>query len=439
MPREKAKARVVKWRGEFYLFYRDHATGKQKRVLCASLDATNAEDRAELVKEYRLTEKLDETEVVRRGGRLAYDTPLVDAIKTYLKDCDKRVESREKNPDARAGLSAKSGHMIKTTIDHFLAWLEREGHAAVTTGALDGRLLSTYFQDVAQEKTKQGKKSVRRSAATQNLYRRNLKACLSYLDDMRPPLFPDFKPLKKALKPQRVELDQPKAFSPEFLGKFFKAAIEWESPDVKLKVKRRKGSGSGKLEEFGQGPSKRPATPVSRLFLLLTLTGCRVGEALALKWENVDLERGRLTIHAQKTGRTRILPLVAAPEGDVAPGLLELLKAWREEAPRAVYVLPHNGTGEPIFSKSAWQMVNARARLPRLGPQMLRQNFTSYAASLGIPSTVAALWQGHSAGVAERHYRAQVLERQQGKSIEEAMGLSQLLAGLQPLRQSSAS
>ncbi|MEZ5992265.1 MAG: site-specific integrase [Planctomycetota bacterium] len=424
MPREKSKARVLKWRGEFYLFYRDHATGKQKRVLCANLDATNAEARAELVKEYRLKEKLDETEVVRRGGMLAYDTLLLDAIGTYLKDCEKRVEAREANPDARAGLSAKSGHMIKTTIDHFVEWLKSEGHKDLTTGALDGRLLGTYFQHVAQEKTRKGNKTVRRSAATQNLYRRNLKACLSYLDDIRPPLFPDFKPLKKALKPLRVEMDQPKAFSPDVLGKFFKAAIEWESPDVKLKVKRRKGTGSGKVEEFGQGPSKRPATPVSRLFLLLALTGCRVGEALALKWENVDLERGRMTIHAQKTGRTRVLPLVGAPEGDVAPGLLKLLKAWREEAPKVLYVLPHNGTDQPIFSKSAWQMVNARAKLDRIGPQMLRQNFTSYAASLGVPSTVAALWQGHSAGVAERHYRAQVLERQQGKSIEEAMGLT---------------
>src|SRR5690606_16534544 len=192
MPREKAKARVLKWRGASYLLYRDHATGKQKRVLCAALDATNAEERAELVKEYRLKEKLDETEVVRRGGMLAYDTLVVDAIKTYLKDCEKRVESREKNPDARAGLSAKSGHMIKTTIDHFLAWLKREGHGELTTGTLDGRLISTYFHEVAQEKTRMGNRTVRRSAATQNLYRRNLKACLSYLDDIRPPLFPDF-------------------------------------------------------------------------------------------------------------------------------------------------------------------------------------------------------------------------------------------------------
>ncbi|MBK8207219.1 MAG: tyrosine-type recombinase/integrase [Planctomycetes bacterium] len=428
MPREKASARVLKWRGEHYLFYRDHATGKNKRVLCASLDATNAEDRAELVKEYRLNEKLDETEVVRRGGRLAYDTPLTDAIGLYLKNCEKRVQSREKNPEARAGLSDKSGVMISKTIGHFTDWLKLEGHGALTTGALDARLLSAYFQDLAQEKTRRGKASVRRSAATLNLYRRNLKACLSFLDDLRPPVFPDYKPLKKPLKPQRVELDMPKAFSPKELTGFLKAALEWESPKLKVSVRRRKPS--GKREEFDQAPPVKPSTPVSRLFLILALTGCRLGEALGLKWEDVDLDRGRLTIHAQKTGRTRVLPLVGAPEGDVSPGLLGLLKAWREAAPKAVYVLPHDKIEAPAFPKSGWQMVNQRAKLERIGPQMLRQNFTSYAASLGVPSTVAALWQGHSAGVAERHYRAQVLDRNLAATMDEAMGLAPMIESI---------
>lgn len=421
MPRERESARVVKWRGEHYLFYRDHATGAQHRVLCSSLKATNSDARAELVKEYRLQEKLDETEAIRRGGRLAYETPLADAINVYLEDCKRRVESRIQNPRARAGLSSKSGAMIGKTIKHFTAWLETQGHFGLKTGQLDAPLLSSYFQYLAQQKTRRGKTTIRRSAATLNLYRRNLKACLSFLDDIRPPLFPDFKPFKKALKPQPVDLGQPNAFSPTTLCSFYKAALEWESPDIKLPVKRRKRHGSP--EGFHQAPSSRPSTPVSRLFLLLALTGCRLGEALALKWEDVDLERGRVTIHAQKTGRTRVLPLIGAPEGEVGPGLLTLMRAWRKASPKADFVLPHRNIDAPAFPKSAWQIVNRRAKVDRIGPQMLRQNFTSYAASMGVPSTVAALWQGHSTGVAERHYRAQVLERHVAGTIESAMGL----------------
>ncbi|MBV6514397.1 MAG: hypothetical protein HPKKFMNG_00020 [Planctomycetes bacterium] len=61
---------------------------------------------------------------------------------------------------------------------------------------------------------------------------------------------------------------------------------------------------------------------------------------------------------------------------------------------------------------------------------MLRQNFTSYAASLGIPAAVTALWQGHVKVVAERFYRAQVLERHQGNSLEQAMGMSKVVQKL---------
>jgi hypothetical protein len=69
-------------------------------------------------------------------------------------------------------------------------------------------------------------------------------------------------------------------------------------------------------------------------------------------------------------------------------------------------------------------MVAKKLKGPRIGPQALRQNFTSYAASIGIPAAVAAMWQGHAADVAEKHYRAQVLDRNPGKTIEEVMGLS---------------
>ena len=429
MSRTKSSARIVKWRDDFYLFFHDHTAGKQRRVLCASLGATNAATRNELVKKYRLQEKLDETEVVRRGGRIAFDTNLVTAIGIYLKDCKDRVAARQVNPKARVGLSEKSGEMIEMTVRNFVDWLEREGYGSVTTGQLDSPLLSAYFQSLSGELTRKGNAIVRRSAATLNIYRRYLKTCLGYLDDIRPPLFPDFKALKKALKPQRVDPKNPKAFPPQDLQAFLGAAIEWESPEVKVAVSRRKVG--GKKEAYGQGPPHRPATPISRLFLLLALTGCRLGEALNLKWEDVDLQRGRVTIHAQKTGRTRVLPLVGAPEGDVAPGLLKLLKGWRKDEPEAVFVLPHEGVDAPILSKSAWQTVNRRAGLKRIGPQMLRQNFTSYAASLGVPSLVAALWQGHSSDVAERHYRAQVLDRIDADSIEGAMGLAIAGAGKQ--------
>lgn len=45
------------------------------------------------------------------------------------------------------------------------------------------------------------------------------------------------------------------------------------------------------------------------LFGLLTVTGLRIGEALALKREDVDLQTGLLTIRGAKFGKSRLVPL----------------------------------------------------------------------------------------------------------------------------------
>ena len=45
---------------------------------------------------------------------------------------------------------------------------------------------------------------------------------------------------------------------------------------------------------------------------LLMLTGCRSGEILSLRWENVDPDRGELRLPDSKTG-SRIVHLVSPP------------------------------------------------------------------------------------------------------------------------------
>jgi integrase len=150
-----------------------------------------------------------------------------------------------------------------------------------------------------------------------------------------------------------------------------------------------------------------------------------------MKWEDVDLDRGRITIESSKTGYTRILPLVGDPVGDIAPIFLGLLESWRGEDPERKYVLPHEDLDAPVFPKGAWYAIDRASGIASIVPQKLRQNFTSYAASLGIPSAVAAKWQGHSAHVAEKHYRAQVLERRLGtKSFEQAFGFGEAVHSL---------
>jgi integrase len=66
-----------------------------------------------------------------------------------------------------------------------------------------------------------------------------------------------------------------------------------------------------------------PAAAILAIRLLL-LTGCRKGEILGLRWENVDLERSCLRLPDSKTGAKTVLLGAAA---------LQLLAEAKHEGP----------------------------------------------------------------------------------------------------------
>ncbi len=424
-PSPKKRARIRNWRGKLYLIWWDYTKGCERRLSCEAAGATSDERRKELVDEYRRTEDLGRATAQQGGKKTADDTPVIDALNRYLAYVDEQAVVREvgKDQKRREGLSTKSRIEYHSDIKRFIAWLEARGHGRLATGGLDATHLKDYLSHLAAERVMRGGRKFTRSGASLNKHRRSIKACLNYLNDIRPPLFPDVDLLRRALKPVRAELREPIAFAPPQLSAFLKLAIEYDKANKRKGIKRRR---AGKSQSFLQRV-QQPATPVSELFLLLALTGARLGEALALRWENVDLARGRIKIFAQKTGRTRTLPLSSSPECDVAPQFLELLAVWRKQRPDDPYVLTHKGIDKPAFPKSGWKSVALAANLRELTPQRLRQNFTSYAASMDVPQDVEALWLGHSQQVAERFYRAQVLDRCDGPSMEAAMGLTTLL------------
>lgn len=427
MPREKQAARVMRWRGDWYLFFTDHSTGKQHRRRCQSLGATNAEQRSELVRQYRARERQQRAETVLRGGAISGNTLLRDEVEDYLRRCRERAKTREANPDVRAGLSAAALDLIEDKIGHFLAWLKESRQADLATKDLTASILEQYTDKLIRETAPYAKgPTKKRSAATVNIYKRNLKACLRWIDSRRPRRFADFTPLLRPLAPTGGKSKPPTAFAPDELGAFLAEALKREDPDRVVLVTPR--DGSRKKEAYEQRMASAAQTPVSRLFLLLALTGCRLGEALRMKWEDVDLKRGLIRIESTKTGYPRTVPMLNAPEGEIAPKFVSLMNRWWEEDEDRRFVLPHGELALPTFPKGAWYKTDEASNGLLLGPQKLRQNFTSYAASLGIPPAVAALWQGHSADVAQRHYRAQVLERNpDAESFEDAMGLSEVI------------
>jgi integrase len=79
------------------------------------------------------------------------------------------------------------------------------------------------------------------------------------------------------------------------------------------------------------------------LIWLLRMTGMRVGEALALKWSDVDLDEGSITIESGKFGKSRVVPIL--------PELRPRLTRWAQHLkvrdlydPRGLVLVTRNRT-----------------------------------------------------------------------------------------------
>ncbi|NCD25679.1 MAG: site-specific integrase [Deltaproteobacteria bacterium] len=112
-------------------------------------------------------------------------------------------------------------------------------------------------------------------------------------------------------------------------------------------------------------------------FRIMLLTGIRKGALLALKWEDVDLEKGFLTLQGAvaKNGKTRTIPL--------SPGALTVLKGIaRTDSP---YVWPGRGGGPREAFRHMARRLRDKAGLPKSFRPChgLRHHFASWLASSG--------------------------------------------------------
>lgn len=199
------------------------------------------------------------------------------------------------------------------------------------------------------------------AVATANLHRRNVKAALKWLDTSRPKLFPDSGIFWPALKRRKEDDPRGTALSATAVQALYEG-----------------------LPDDGQ----------RYLFHFYAVTGCRREEP-----ETARLD-GRILVLKGKRGRTRYVPLTGG-EIEVAPKLLALLK---------------DRGMPPAIIEGMW-----RYHIDLL-PQVLRKNFTSWCASMGLPPAICAMWQGHSLAVAEAYYRQQLLEPTKADSLERALG-----------------
>jgi integrase len=146
--------------------------------------------------------------------------------------------------------------------------------------------------------------------------------------------------------------------------------------------------GNGSRQAVGISPS---AVAVAEF---LALTGWRSGEAVRLRWSEVDLVR-RVAVMDSKTGRT-VRPLSRAA--------CDLLR----RQPRLhgdTLVFPSARGGAPMNFRSHWLRITKATGLPRdVTPHTLRHSFASTANDLGYSEATIGMLVGHRGAGVTRGY-----------------------------------
>lgn len=129
------------------------------------------------------------------------------------------------------------------------------------------------------------------------------------------------------------------------------------------------------------------ATPAAIAAIrLLMLTGCRRGEILGLRWDEVDLDARELRLKETKTG-PRVVPL--------SPAAVKVL-AGLPRYEGGPWVIPGRKPGTHMVRLgNAWRLLRKRAGLNDVRLHDLRHSFASSALALGESLPMIARLLGH--------------------------------------------
>lgn len=143
-------------------------------------------------------------------------------------------------------------------------------------------------------------------------------------------------------------------------------------------------------------PTTAPANPLAvAVIRFLALTGFRLGEALCLRWDEVDEERGLIRLRESKSGKS---------ERPLSAEALALL----QKLPRVAgspFVFPGQAAGKPLTSiKHTWERVRESAGLKGVRLHDLRHTFASVAVSRGESLELVGKLLGHTQPRTTRRY-----------------------------------
>jgi integrase len=202
-------------------------------------------------------------------------------------------------------------------------------------------------------------------------------------------------------------------------SKMFALAIRWgwrkDNPfrgiERNVEHKRKRYLTGDELKRLNHALAEYPDQQAADIFRLLMLTGARVGEMLAARWDDINLTAGQWTkpgsTTKQKTDHT-------APLSEPAR---QLLAALRRQS-NSQWVFPaKSGDGHRTEVKHAWPIIRAAANLTGLRIHDLRHSFASQLASSGASLPLIGALLGHSNPVTTARY-AHLFDDPQREAVE---------------------
>jgi integrase len=124
-----------------------------------------------------------------------------------------------------------------------------------------------------------------------------------------------------------------------------------------------------------------------RIIRFLALTGCRRGEAIHLKWEEVDENSSCIRLIDSKEGKS--VRAIGLPVVD----LLDLQRIEKDDG----FVFQGSVEGKPLVGfPKLWKKLFKDTALANVTPHVLRHSFTSIANDLGFTEATIGALVGHS-------------------------------------------
>ena len=211
------------------------------------------------------------------------------------------------------------------------------------------------------------------------------------------------------------------------VAKMFALAIRWQmradNPakgiERNVEHKRKRYLTEAEQIRLREAFEAHPDQQAVNIFRLCLLTGCRSGEAMAMRWDDVELARGIWTKPGATTKQktTHIVPLSAPVK--------QLLARQRQET-NSPWVFPADSKpGHRITVQKSWLAICKAVRIAGLRIHDLRHSFASQLVSQGASLPLIGSLLGHSNPATTARY-AHLFDDPQREAVER---VGKLLAG----------